>query len=647
VKGERCKGASIYISHFSGSSHKKFFKMKKKIFFVAAVLIGSHLLAQEDTTSKTMNEVVITANKFPQKESGTGKVVSIITKEQIERSGGKDLAQLLNEQTGIIVNGATSNQGTYKSLYILGATSAYTLILLDGVPLNDPTGVGGTFDIRLLSLDNIERIEILKGSQSTLYGSNAVAGVVNIISKKPITTKPLFKGLATYGSYNSFKGNANLSQKTKFFEYDVNYTYNNTDGISEAKDTTGNAGFDKDGFRQQAIQAVVGINIADNFKLSPYYRFTEFKGDYDADAFIDAPNHYTASLVNTGFTGHYLYKTGTIHFNYGYDLTKRDYLSQYGEYNTKGKFHQAEAYTDHNFNDNVRLVAGLNYQSYRIDAPDTTNSIISPYASLVLKSNKGLNAEIGGRFNHHNQYGNNFTYSFNPSYLVHDRLKLFVNITSGFRAPSIFELFGTFGSNPGLKPEKSATQEAGLQAMSPDKKLEFTVTVFNRNINDVIIYAANGYENRDKQHDYGAELEAGYSVNKKLNFKINYAYVDGKITQKVAAKDTSYYNLIRRPKHNAHLFVNYQANKNFFVGSSLQITGKRTDTYYDPVTFLPSEVELKAYALWNLYAEYSFIKKKLSIFVDAKNLTNKRNYYEIYGYGVQGFNMTGGIRFKI
>ena len=621
--------------------------MKKKIFVVAAVLIGSHLLAQEDTTSKTMDEVVITANKFPQKESGTGKVVSIITKEQIEESGGKDLSQLLNEQTGIIINGATSNQGTYKSLYVLGATSAYTLILLDGVPLNDPTGVGGTFDIRLLSLDNIERIEILKDSQSTLHGSNAVAGVVNIISKKPVSNKPSLNGLLTYGTYNSFKGSANVSQKTKFFEYDVNYAYNSTDGISEAKDTTGDAGFDKDGFKQHAIQAVLGINITDKFKLSPYYRFTEFKGGYDADAFIDAPNHYTASLVNTGLTGHYIYKSGTVHFNYGYDFTKRDYQSQFGDFNTKGKFHQAEGYTDHRFNDNVRLVAGLNYQSYRIDAPDTTNSIVSPYASLILKSNKGLNAEIGGRFNHHNQYGNNFTYSFNPSYLIHEEVKLFVNITSGFRAPSISELFGPFGSNPNLKPEKSTTQEAGLQAMFLDKKLELTITGFNRNINDVIIYGANGYENRDKQHDYGAELEAGYSFNERLSIKINYAYVDGKITQKISSKDTSYYNLIRRPKNNAHLFVNYQASKNFFISSSLQITGKRTDTYYDPISFLPSEVGLEAYTLWNLYAEYSFSKKRLTVFVDAKNLTNNKKYYEIYGYSVQGFNITGGIRFKI
>jgi vitamin B12 transporter len=117
---------------------------------------------------------------------------------------------------------------------------------LDGVPLNEPTGVGGTFDLRLLSLENIERIEILKGSQSTLYSSNAIAGVINIISKKPVSTQPMFNGLLTYGSYNSFKGSVNVSQKIKFLEYDINYAYNNTDGISEAKDTTGKAGFDND-----------------------------------------------------------------------------------------------------------------------------------------------------------------------------------------------------------------------------------------------------------------------------------------------------------------------------------------------------------------------------------------------------------------
>jgi len=290
----------------------------------------------------------------------------------------------------------------------------------------------------------------------------------------------------------------------------------------------------------------------------------------------------------------------------------------------------------------------LPYKVVNAGVPGITTADGNSLVDAVLDHPVGIfNLELGGRFNHHNQYGNNFTYSFNPSYLIHERLKLFVNITSGFRAPSISELFGPFGANPNLKPEKSTTQEAGLQTMSRNKKLEVTITGFNRNITDVIIYEANGYENRDKQHDYGGELEAGYSFNERLSFKINYTYVDGKITQKISGKDTSYYNLIRRPKNNTHLFVNYQPCKNFFVSTSLQVTGKRTDTYYDPTTFLPSEVALRSYALWNLYAQYSFIKKKLNLFVDAKNLTNKKNYYEIYGYSVQGLNITGGIRFKI
>ena len=647
--------------------------MKKKFFVVAAVLISSQIHSQifpqkekKDSvvipldefpySAGIMDRVVITANKFPQKQSGTGKIISVITREQIMQSGGKNLSEVLNEQNGIIVNGATSNQGTYQSLYMLGATTAYTLILLDGVPLNDPSNVGGTYDLRLLSLDNIERIEILKGSQSTLYGSNAVAGVINIISKKPASTKPLFNGLLTYGSYNSFKGNANISQKTKWLEYDINYVYNRTDGISEAKDTTGKANFDKDGFTQHAMQTVFGINITDNFKLSPYYRFTQFKGDYDDAAFTDGRNdHYSASLFNTGLTGYYIYKTGTIHFNYGYDFTKRDYISMYPEFITKGKFHQAEAYADQRLSSRTRLVAGLNYQSSSVEDRDTINNIISPYASLSF-SQEELHLEISGRFNHHNRYGNNFNYSLNPSYLIHDKMKLFANVSSGFRPPTLNEMLPSQYQlqNFNLKPEKSVNVEGGIQIWLLDKKFSILANYFNRHLKDAIVYTNDPvtfmglYINRDQQNDHGAEAEINYQPNKKFSFKASYNYIYGKGKQKTdAGKDSTFYNLIRRPKNNAHIFISYKINSNFFVSSSLQITGKRTDTYFDPVSFNSSEVDLKACVLWNLYAEYDFLKDKLNFFVDAKNLTNKKNYYEIYGYNVRGFNLTGGFRFQL
>ncbi len=379
----------------------------KRIFLTTIVLALIQIAkAQTDSTFNTLDEVVVTATKSPKKLSETGKVIKVITKEQIEQSGGKDLSQILNEQVGVTVNGATSNPGKDKSLFLLGATDKYTLILLDGIPLNEPAGVGGSFDLRLLSLDNIERIEILQGSQSTLYGSNAVAGVINIISKKPASKQPQLNGLLTYGSYNTFKGNANISQKTKLLEYDLNYTYTTTDGISEAKDTTGKANFDKDGFTQHAVQAIVGINVTDKLKLSPYLRYSHFKGGYDDDAFIDAPDHYAASLVNTGLDGHYNYTTGSLHFNYGYDFTKRDYESQYA-FQSSGKFNNAEAFVNQNINKNVQMIAGLSYQSYTIKDTNKANSIISPYVSFLFHTNDGLNVEVGGRFNHHNQYGDN------------------------------------------------------------------------------------------------------------------------------------------------------------------------------------------------------------------------------------------------
>src|SRR5436190_8410563 len=153
----------FYLFYFE-SSHKKniFLKMKKKIFIVAAVIFSGQLQAQKPAqvisgdTTKNLDEVVITANKYPQKQSSTGKVLTVIDRDQLEKNTGRSLAQVLNDQAGIIVNGSQNPLGTNQLLYMRGAGSANTLILVDGVPANDASGISSEFDINHFNVDQIE-----------------------------------------------------------------------------------------------------------------------------------------------------------------------------------------------------------------------------------------------------------------------------------------------------------------------------------------------------------------------------------------------------------------------------------------------------------------------------------------------------------
>ncbi len=201
--------------------------MKKKFFVVAAVIISSQLctasrgLAQQlaptlrEDTTKLLNEVVLTSNKYPKKQSETGKVVTVITRQQLEKSSGKTLGEVLNTTVGTTIIGANNNLGTNQTVSIRGASAGNVLILVDGVPVNDPSVITNYFDLNFFTIDQIERIEILKGGQSVLYGSDAVAGVINIISKKAGGKPCNLSAGITSGSYDTWKENVGLNGTAK------------------------------------------------------------------------------------------------------------------------------------------------------------------------------------------------------------------------------------------------------------------------------------------------------------------------------------------------------------------------------------------------------------------------------------------------
>jgi vitamin B12 transporter len=627
--------------------------MIKKLLPIPVLFAAMQTQAQDSAKTKQLDEVVVTATKFPVKLSETGKVVTVVSHEQIEKSHGKSLSQILTEQTGILVNGANSNPGKDKSVFLRGASNKYTLILLDGIPVNDPAGFGGAFDLRLFPVSQIDHIEILKGSQSTLYGSDAIAGVINIISRKPGNKKIGFNGGAGYGSFNSFNGNAGINGHTNIVDYSVNYNYEHTDGISDALDTTDKAGFDKDGFTRHSFQGNLTVKAGKNLKISPYYRYSFYDGGFDADAFTDGKSVINSLLNNTGAIATYALPHGTITANYGYSFSKRKIIDQWGTTFYRGQFNSGEIYLVHDLISKVKFMVGANYQTYRLldtslDKKNPQTNIVSPYLSLFIQDLQGLNLEVGGRYNHHSEFGDRFTYNVSASYLIANNYKIFANVSSGFRAPTVNDLFGpiAFGSNPGLRPETSNNFEAGAQVSALDKKLQVTATGFYRDIRNLITYVGTRLINIDQQKDKGVELEASVKPNEKLTLKASYMYVTGNLHQLRNGKDTSFYNLIRRPKHTVTGTIGYQATQQLYVSLSAQSLGKRSDLYFDPVTFASSQVNLKAYTLLNAYAEYKLLGDKLRLFADAKNITDTK-YTEVYGYNTPGFNINGGLRINL
>ena len=652
--------------------------MSKKILTLIAIGASTYALAQTDTAStKLLDDVVVTATKFPIKTSSTGKVITVITQQQLEQNGGKDLAQILTEQAGVFIGGANSNLGKDKSVYLRGTRAEHTLITVDGVPLYDPSGIGNNFDIRNISINLIERVEILKGSQSTLYGSDAIAGVINIITKKSSATDKKISdhALISYGSNNTLNANIGIQLNHKNIQLNASSSWQKTDGINETISANPNA--DKDAYQQAAAQVSAKIALSDKLKISPYLRQTTIKGDIDQGAFVDELDYtYDQKSVQAGVKNELQFGKTKLNILYNYNTIDRTYVDdstksqngydKYSKGTYKGIEHFIDAFANFTLDKKTTLTTGVDYRmsnstqdffsigffgpyksSYSNDSLKQHQLAI--YAALNFNNNKGFNMELGTRFNRHSVYGNNWVFNFNPSYQVNEDVKVFANISSGYKTPSLYQLFSEYG-NKNLKPEVSLNTEIGMQHLFDNKNIKTQLVLFSRSVQDVHFFYYNPstfqaqYINQDKQKDYGVEFEASFNLSKNTTLKTYYTAVDGNInTKKANGKDTSYNNLLRRPKNSLGINLATKLYKNLSLTTNLNWFGPRSDAYFNSSTFKTDYVTLASYALLDVYIEYAFTKYNLKAFVNARNITNT-SFTEISGYNTLGRNIYGGVR---
>lgn len=658
--------------------------MKRNIFVLAALIFSSRLLAQVsgDSVITTLDEfpytelsrVIVTALKTEQRLSTTGKVVNIITRFDLEQNSGKTISEILNSVSGISINGANNSLGTNQTVNIRGTSSGNTLILIDGTPVNDPSVITNYFDLNLLAPEQVERIEILKGGQSTLYGSDAVAGVINIITRKPSNKKISLHASLNAGSYHTYKSNIGLSGKSGKIQYNFLYNYIRSDGFSSAYDSAKNNNFDKDRFKQNVLYAGLQYQITRALSGKIHGRFSKYNTDVDAAGFTDDKD-FTSSSKNFqgGLTLIYKLNRGSINASYLYNTVTRKYVddstdrSNFYAYYSDAKYdgitHFAEIFGTQKWK-NIELLAGIDFRNnktnqdyfsfgpfggYASSLKDTLSNMwqLSPYATAVLKNNKGLFVEAGLRWNYHSEYGNNLTWSLNPAYLLNNRLKLFTNIYSSFKAPTLYQLFDEFSGNKNLKPERSNLFEAGMQYV-PNSAFSGSVVYFNRNTKEAIqfllddpLFFTYKYKNINRQKNNGIEIEAKYKAGR-WQFDMNYTYVSGKTisgydeTGLPLNKDTTYNNLYRIPKNTFNFLISVSPLTNVFIRSMIKAVGKR----YEPVYGASPEI-LSSYYTIDLYGDYEF-SKKIKVFIDLRNLTNQK-YFDLLGYNSRRFNFMTGI----
>ncbi|MDQ6761060.1 MAG: TonB-dependent receptor [Bacteroidota bacterium] len=648
--------------------------MKKGIFIAAAVIFSNHLCAQvmqaqQDTTNKILDEVIVTANKFPQKQSTTGKVVTVITKEQIEKSGGQSVSQILNEQAGISISGALNNLGSNQTVYVRGASAGRTLILMDGIPVYDPSVNNNYFDLNLISLNNVESIEICRGAQSTLYGSDAVAGVINIITIKKDIVKPFSaKASLSGGNYGTFRGNVQMYGKANKLTYTARYEKLTSKGFSSAYDSTGSKNFDDDSYNGDVAAASLEYKVMSDLSFKTFIQYSRYKTGLDAGAFTDEKD-YTVnnkSLI-TGFNARYQKNNISITGNYQYSETKRNYFNDsldqpgftiFSTDNYVGQTHFAEVYNNLTLSKNFIFLQGADYRYSNFHSEyfslssygpfsskftDTSQSQSSLYGSLLYKGlNEKLNIELGGRLNVHSRYGSNSTYTFNPSYNINNHFRFFGSIATGFKAPTLYQLYSDYG-NQALKPEQSKTYEIGFQQQH--KSITTRIVYFDRKITDGLDFDNVNFKyfNFTSQKVHGIEVETKIIPAKNFIITANYTYLKSReeSQSRITFKDSTYAYLIKRPANSFNINAGYQ----FTNGLYISVSGKYAGNHYDVGNYQQTDILLDSYFLLNANAEYKF-KKYIRVFANAQNIFNKK-FFDVRGYNSIPFLINSGFTFSL
>ncbi|HSV95441.1 MAG TPA: TonB-dependent receptor, partial [Spirochaetota bacterium] len=593
-----------------------------------ALLCASTAWAQESPAGETtpeeravIGEVVVTATKSNINKRETGASVTIITEKEIEERGKANVIDLLKDVPGLTIVRDTDFGGK-ANVFIRGAKSGNTLILIDGVESNDPSASDRSFDFANLTADNVERIEVLRGPQSLLYGSDATGGVINIITKRG-KGKPTFTVKAEAGSYSTFRESVSVNGGSSDAYYSFAAARTDSKGFSQSDRAPGAATDpERDAYYNTTLSSRLGMRVLNDAWLDFALRYTDAKADLDDGGYIDDPNSraYTKNLAAGASFDQPLTEWWSHNLSVMYLDTLRRYKDRASggvaeDINSwyQGNQKKAEWRNTFAMGSLNKIIAGAEYRidevslySYSDDGLGWVSEgemnakrLESRGAYVVdhLRLFERWFTTAGVRVDDHQEFGTHLSWQANTSLsmpLTGTRLKALWG--TGFKAPSIFQVYDPTYGNEELDPELSKSWEAGIEQPVAGDMLVLEVTYFDSKYKDMF-----GMDGMGKTINVGRVtvkgVESALTVKplKTLSLLASFTYLDTE--NKETGKE-----LLRRPKYQTGANLNWA----FLPGGNLNLSytygGKRDDVWFEGWT--THNVTLDDYHRLDLYASY-------------------------------------------
>ncbi|PHR74507.1 MAG: TonB-dependent receptor [Lutibacter sp.] len=637
-------------------------KISIKLSALALLLTtASVAFAQENQKEiEQLDEVVLSDTKFELKKENSGKVIYKITSKEIKQNTGKTVIDLLDNIAGVEVNGNNNASGSNVGLYFRGGRNRQVAVVIDGVLVTDPTGISSSYNLNLLDLNQVESIEILKGSSSTLYGSGAANGVINIKLKKASNTPISFNYMASVGTNDTQRNRkTNLDELNQSvgvrgtldkFSYLANFSMSSVDGMSSANDKNAATPFEKDAFQSNNSMLKLSYQATEKLNFELFGDYNKYEYDYDGGAYFDSEiNNGFENQLRVGFKSNFKYNKGEMIGTVSLSDVERGFDSYNGfsdsvdNYLYEGKSLFAEIINKYNFSENVHIITGVNYQDFdnqtttpfgNIDNDLANYTTIDPFASVVYIRNK-FNLNAGLRLNNHSEYGNHLVYHVNPSYNLKSsddfKLKALASYSTAFIAPSTYQLFSVYG-NTDLDPEENSTIEFGLET-SYKKWLDASAVFFYREEDNAIVLP-----------DFITYRNAAYTTNAKgVETVVSIKPID-KVTVTLAHTYTNKsadFDYI--PKHKINANISVKPLERTFVSLNFKNVGERT--YFDQYGSFGAageNVVIDSYSLVDLSVNHH-LGSHMVLFGSLNNMFNE-DYEDTLGFSTKGRNFRVGLK---